>query len=168
MVEPTDRQPLIYLGVDKKRKGQVAAVGWMDKWMDGQTDGQKISQFYRTLFPIGATTLLFKGRYRSIKRRRARESLTIYCLWSTGCFYVSTFLRFYALRFYIFVSTFFRPLQLEPSDPWLTSQTLWLAPYPLVGLSDPPAGLLYPLSAFLTINLVSHTLFILQLVSKNL
>ena len=40
MVEPTDRQPLIYLGVDKKRKGHVAAVGWMDKRMDGQTDGR--------------------------------------------------------------------------------------------------------------------------------
>ena len=39
----------------------------MDKQTDGRTDRRKISPFYRTLYPIGATALLKKTQLKSNK-----------------------------------------------------------------------------------------------------
>ena len=65
-----------------------ASEGGTDVRMYGRTDGRmyvgKISSFYRTLSPIGATDLLPKGRSRPIKKSRARVLLTTWCLWATG------------------------------------------------------------------------------------
>ena len=46
--------------------------GWKDGWMEGN-----FFPFYRSLAPIGVATLLPIGRYRPMKKSKARELVTV-------------------------------------------------------------------------------------------
>ena len=65
------------------RPSQPGLAGW-PRGGDGRTNVQKISPFYRTLSPIRAANLLplMKTKIK-VEQSRARESLTIWCLWAT-------------------------------------------------------------------------------------
>ena len=79
-------QPGLRLRQPARPEASALWPGWMaqrGERTDGRTDVGKISPFHRTLSPIGAAALLPKGSSRPTKRSRAREPLTILCLWAT-------------------------------------------------------------------------------------
>ena len=64
-------QPGLRLRQPARPQASGTRPGWMAQRGIGRTDVVKISTFYRTSSPIGATALLPKGRPRPITRNRA-------------------------------------------------------------------------------------------------